>query len=311
MQNEIKNKPLVSIVIPSYNHEKFIEDTVRSVWNQTYTNIELIVLDDGSKDNSPKILEKLKKLSPIPMTVIIKENEGLCKTLNKGISFAKGEYISFLGSDDRFLPNKIELLLPYFDDKDLGFVYSDGYLIDELGNSYQKISHGKNFKSGHIFEDLLIWNFMIQYVTALHKTSIIKEVGGFDESICFEDWDLFLKISNKYKVLYVDELVGEYRQHQGERLNQNVDKIVPDIFKIINNNLSNNKIKLSTRYVYFRIYKMISRLYLNIRDTKKSRKYIIKAICKNPICLECYLTFFKSLLGKRIITFLSKLKAKI
>jgi len=308
--------PLVSVIIPSYNHEKYIEEAIRSVWEQTYQNIELIVLDDGSKDHSPDIIKNLEKISPIPMKVIIKKNDGLCITLNQGLALAKGEYVSFLASDDKFLPQKIKLLIQYYVDNEdpLGIVYGDGYLIDNDGNRYRKLSENKKFRSGHIYEDLLLFKFMIPYVTTLYRTSVLREVGGFDETLVFEDWDLFLNISRKYSCLYVDEVVGEYRQHLGERLNQNVAKIVPDLMKIFERNMflyARSKEHFWKRKAYASLYKSIGQLYYNKREFPEARKWLMKALWMNVCHFPAYNLLLRSFFGKTFITKLSTFKERL
>ncbi|OYZ47615.1 MAG: hypothetical protein B7Y13_09695, partial [Sulfurovum sp. 24-42-9] len=136
MENEVKEIPLVSVIMPSYNHEKYIEEAIRSVWEQTYSNVELIVLDDGSKDSSAEIIKRLEKISPIPMKVVLKENEGLCRTLNVGLELTKGKYICPLASDDKFLKNKISLLVSEYEKykDEVGAIFSKCYAIDSNGN---------------------------------------------------------------------------------------------------------------------------------------------------------------------------------
>ena len=100
------NNTLVTVLIPSYNHQKYIKDAILSVINQTYKNIELIVIDDGSSDDSPQIIRSLGK--KYNFKYIIRENRGICATLNEALNMAKGVYFCGLGSDDMFFPEKIE-----------------------------------------------------------------------------------------------------------------------------------------------------------------------------------------------------------
>ena len=101
-----KSNPLVSVIIPSYNHEQYVTKAIKSVFSQTYKNIELIVIDDGSKDHSVKKILELKKRYPFKF--IARKNKGLASTLNEAIKLAKGVYITFLASDDYYLPQRIE-----------------------------------------------------------------------------------------------------------------------------------------------------------------------------------------------------------
>ena len=94
--------PLVSVLMPAYNHQQFVEQAVRSVWAQTYKNIELIVIDDGSSDRTLEILKRLSLQSPISMKVDTHANQGICRTLNKCFDLSRGELIAFLASDDQY-----------------------------------------------------------------------------------------------------------------------------------------------------------------------------------------------------------------
>ena len=109
MQNN--EKPLVSVVIPCYNHEKFVQDCIQSVIDQTYENIELIIIDDGSKDNSVKVIQELA--DKYGFTFIHRPNKGLSATLNEGIRLSKGKYFSAIASDDILFLEKIEKLKEY------------------------------------------------------------------------------------------------------------------------------------------------------------------------------------------------------
>jgi glycosyltransferase involved in cell wall biosynthesis len=202
-----KTLPLVSVIIPSYNHEIYIEEAIRSVWNQTYKNLELIVLDDGSKDNSPNIIKELEKISPIPMKVVLKQNEGVCKTLNRGINLANGVYISVIASDDMMLPDKTEVQINAFlhtkNDK-LAIVYSDTYKCDEAGNINGKLSKNKNLISDDFFIDLLKYKVFIPPLTCMYTQKSLYDVGLFDEALKFEDLDMFLKLSLKYDFKFIN-----------------------------------------------------------------------------------------------------------
>lgn len=205
--------PLVSVVMPSYNHERFIEEAVRSVWLQTYPNVELIVIDDGSKDSSTKILDVLQPISPIPMLVIFNQNQGLCKTLNHCLSLAKGEFITVLASDDKYTPDRTMQLVSSFklQPANVGMIYSNYMLMNLDSAVIGSKPNQKEIYCGNIFEPLLLKGNFIHPLTIMVKKEVFNQIGGYDESLRFEDWDLFLKIARHYEVNYLETVTAYYR----------------------------------------------------------------------------------------------------
>ncbi|MCI5127083.1 MAG: glycosyltransferase [Candidatus Electrothrix sp. AUS3] len=208
--------PLVSIIIPSYNHEKYIIEAVNSVFAQSYQNIELIIIDDGSNDNSVNIINKLVDLNRNhKIKFIAQDNAGLSKTLNKGVRLSSGEYIGFLASDDVYLPNKIEENIAALKKtgNDVGAVYSDGYIIDSQGNYYSRFSTKYPIPiSKNIYKELLVQNW-IPALSVLYKKDCFLSVGWFDEDFTTEDYDFFIRFSKKYKILFLNTTLFCYRQH--------------------------------------------------------------------------------------------------
>ncbi len=312
MEKEI---PLVSVIMPSYNHEKYIEEAIRSVWEQTYANVELIVLDDGSKDSSPEIIKKLKKISPIPMTVVLKENEGLCLTLNKGLELSNGMYICPLASDDRFLSHKIQFLFERYEklSNDVGAIFSKCYAIDVNGIRLSEFN--KNYKNkitDNIFEDLLLWRYVFHYATGMFKKDILLSVGGYNENHKFEDWDIYLRIIEKYKIVYIDEFVAEYRVESGNHLSKQFSStLIEDVLSIFEDHVSKYKKNNNyfwSRYARSQIYLKISSWKYAASDLRGARKWLIKTIVHNPLELKAYDLFFRTLLGNTIIKKLRKLR---
>ena len=165
------NNTLVTVLIPSYNHQKYIKDAILSVINQTYKNIELIVIDDGSSDDSLQIIRSLGK--KYNFKYIIRENRGICATLNEALNMAKGVYFCGLGSDDMFFPEKIEKQVNFMlNNPEYAMCYSRVQLFNEKG--YFELKAKKNYKSGYIFKDLILENF-IEAPTALIKTDVLKK----------------------------------------------------------------------------------------------------------------------------------------
>lgn len=213
MTKSKKPLPKVSIIIASYNHDKFISDSVLSIINQTYTNIELIVIDDGSKDDSKKILKDLQDI--YGFILIFQKNHGISYTLNRGLrEFATGEYVSFCASDDCFHTNKIMKQINFMrKHPEIPMVYTKIEVIDEIGavKKKQSLLNNKNLKGGNIFKDILLQNIHLP-VSYMFKKEIFDKVGYYREDIITEDYLMNLRISFNYPIGFINETLFYYRR---------------------------------------------------------------------------------------------------
>ncbi|WP_018610985.1 glycosyltransferase family 2 protein [Segetibacter koreensis] len=210
--------PLVSICIPNYNKAEFITETIDSVFNQTYRNIEVIIIDDCSSDNSVEVIEK--KIINAPFKVIFlknTENRGICYSLNNAVKIAEGKYYQMIGSDDLILPNKISRQVETLEQltEDYALVFGKPYRMDVHGNYlqkdyYQSIKVDVSSVETLGFEELLLKNF-ISSTSHLVRMNAIKEVGMYDETLRVEDWDLWLRLTKKFKFIFLNEYDSVYR----------------------------------------------------------------------------------------------------
>lgn len=205
----ITNNPLVSIIVPSYNHQNYVSQTIESIVTQTYENIELIVIDDGSKDNSVSILNNLQKLYNFKL--ICRENKGLCETLNEAISISNGKYIALCASDDIYIAHKIKTQVDFME-KNSHFALCYSNVISFNNQGEKKYKKNNKCKSGYIFYDLLKTNF-VPAVTQMYRKDIFDVIGYFDKNLWIEDWDMLLRISNKYQIGFIDDYLAMYRNH--------------------------------------------------------------------------------------------------
>lgn len=301
--------PLVSVIIPSYNHEKYIEESVRSVWRQTYKNIELIVIDDGSSDQSINILNRLQHDSPIVMKVVQKENEGICKTLNLGLKLSSGKYISILASDDRYLETKFDLLVPIIEasDDDVSFIYSRNLNINEDGSQAGSQLTDLPQSNNELFEDILLFKRFPTICSAVIKRNILVEVGGFNEKYKFEDFDLLLRLTRRHKAIFCNQPTFEYRGSVEGSLGKNVSMLYKDLIASFSDNVefsskSNNL--FWKNYAYSHLYARISESFYMIDEFKDSRRWSIMSIFKNPLQFKAYRIYIPSLLGRKIIRYI-------
>lgn len=222
---EEKSLPLVSVIVPCYNHEKYVKETIESIINQTYKNIELIVIDDGSKDDSVQVIQKLA--DKFRFTFVHRPNKGLSATLNEGIKLSKGKYFSAIASDDICTLDKIEILVNQFEklDDEYGLVCGNAQFIDENSNIFdlndcnnlmQYFTQDKNdfdmITQFGTYKSLLNGNY-IPVMSTLIKKSALMEIGLYEEDISLEDWNMWFKLSKKYKMKFVDKSVAFYRWH--------------------------------------------------------------------------------------------------
>lgn len=207
---EKKDLPLVSVVVPCYNHQNYVKDTIESIINQTYKNIELIVIDDGSKDNSVEIIQELA--NKYNFTFIHRANKGLSATLNEGIKLSKGKYSCVCASDDIYILDKIEKQVQFMEsNSNYAMCYGKIIEFDETG--YKKEKEIKNAKSGWIFEELLMFNLIIPAVTTMIRKNVYETVGIYDESLFIEDYDMWLRIADKYQIGFLEQYLACYRKH--------------------------------------------------------------------------------------------------
>ena len=192
--------PLVSVVIPVFNGEKTIRETIESVLNQTLTDFELVVINDGSQDGTLDIVERIPDSR---IKVFSYPNAGQSTSRNRGIEIAKGDYISFIDADDLWTPDKLEAQLQALQaNPKAGVAYSWTDWIDESSQLLGKGSY--NTEQGAVFTKLLLNDFVANGSNVLIRRQALTEVGGFDPSVTpAEDWDLWLRLAARYEFVAV------------------------------------------------------------------------------------------------------------
>ena len=190
--------PLVSVLIPSYNHQLYVIKCIQSVLNQSYKNIELIVIDDGSLDESPKLIDEFNSTLQNKFKFIIQRNHGLPSTINYFLSLIKGKYFCICASDDFWVDNKIELQVKYMESFSYKMCFGKVIPIDLYDNILNYDLNSK-LKGGWIFNDLMLMKFHPP-VNYMYLTETVISLGCFDEEIHTEDYYMNLKISEKFEI---------------------------------------------------------------------------------------------------------------
>lgn len=201
--------PAVSVIIPAYNAEPFIEDTVRSVLDQTFSDLEVILVDDGSTDGTVARLEKFGDR----IRVERQGNGGVAKARNTGVRIATGEWIAFLDADDLWLPDKLERQLAA---PSAVMVYSDRYNIGARGELPELQSLVTPMHGGDVFVTLLTDGNFITNTSVMVRRALFEQMGGFFTGLNgTEDWDLWIRIAEQHAIHFVNEPLVRYRFHPG------------------------------------------------------------------------------------------------
>ncbi|MBY3167864.1 glycosyltransferase family 2 protein [Rhizobium laguerreae] len=221
--------PTVSVIIPTYNRARFIREAIESVFSQTYRDFELIVIDDGSTDETAKIV---RALVDNRLNFIRQENRGRSAARNRAIALARGRYIAFLDSDDMYLPDKLAQQVDYMDSHpEDGMIYTSAMCIDGDGNPlnsqrYEAWADGEIYKQVAFFQPVTI-----TLPTVMVRREVLNAVGGFDEAMDrFEDTDLWRRIAKHYRVGILVEATCILRTHGDNTLrSQDPAKIIEAI----------------------------------------------------------------------------------
>jgi glycosyltransferase involved in cell wall biosynthesis len=216
---------MVSVVIPTYNRAHFLERAVQSVLSQSHTGVEVVVIDDGSEDGTPQLLDRLEARHEAGTLRCRRiEHGGVSMARNRGIALSRGEWISFLDSDDYWLPRKLERQLAYLS-------LNPGYRVCHTDEVWIKnglrINQGKKHRKweGWFFEPSLQLCLISPSSVMLHR-SVLEEVGGFDESFpVVEDYELWLRVTARYPVGYLDEKLVVKTGGHTDQLSSSIEAI--------------------------------------------------------------------------------------
>ncbi len=210
-------QPIVSVVITCYNYARYVGGAIESVLNQSFQDIEIIIVDDGSTDGSDTVISSF--LFDHRIKYFHQENRGQAKAKNKGIKESTGEFVAFLDADDQWEKTKLEKQILLFQNQDTGVVYSRAQYIDAAGHPMELILSDKYLqpRSGKVTNWLYMNNF-VPFSSAIVRKTCFDMLGMFDESLSMGiDWDLWLRISTRYSFAYVNEPLLLYRVgHPGQ-----------------------------------------------------------------------------------------------
>lgn len=231
MNNE--SMPLVSVVVPCYNHENFVQECIQSVIDQDYQHIELIIIDDGSTDRSVQKIEEMYQACErrfVRFEFRHRPNKGLCATLNEALEWCEGIYFSPSASDDILVIQKISSQVNAFkNNHNIVAVFTGIFLIDQDKN----ILATKGSREKFTFKDVFLRTQLMPGQAVMLVTKEIKQIGGYDESIKIEDLDLFLRLGEQgFWFLSIETPLVYYRKH-GNNLSGNHQIMLDAIYTIL------------------------------------------------------------------------------
>jgi glycosyltransferase involved in cell wall biosynthesis len=287
--------PLISIIVPTYNRAHVLLRAIRSVLSQTFTDFELIIVDDGSTDETSLMVERFA--SPRVRYLRHNKNSGASSARNTGIEASRGHYIAFLDSDDEWGPSKLQEQVAIFSrvNAEVGVIYS-GFFYDSKPSGKKK-QFCLNLR-GNIHETILIHNPGLNNSSALLKKECFQRCGLFDESLpASEDWDLFIRISERYHFFPVlKPLVTIHRD--GYRISTDYERRVVAHNKILQkyfNELQRAPKALANHYYLIGTYLLYCNKY------NEARTFFQRSIAANPYKMKSYLTFLLSFCPQKLV----------
>ena len=272
----MQENPLVSVICLAYNHENFVVETLNSVIQQNYRPIELIIVDDCSLDTTKLEINNWLLSHPEVQFIANEFNIGNTKSFNNALKIAKGEYIIDLAADDLLLPNGIQMQVNAFQKskfKNLGVVYGNAEIINEDGsfNSFYfpVDKNGKVISKriiGDIYSSVLSTGDSICSVSALIKKSVFDFLGGYDETLAYEDLDSWIRASREYEFDFIDEVLVRKRMvtnSLGSNFYKKKHKINISTYKILKKAIKLNRSKMEDLALLKRVHHEIIHSFRN------------------------------------------------
>jgi glycosyltransferase involved in cell wall biosynthesis len=287
-----ENKLMVSIIIPTYNRERLISRSVKSVLNQTYQDFELIIVDDGSTDNTGELVAGFD--DGRIRYIRHEQNRGEAAARNTGIKAARYDYIAYQDSDDEWLPEKLARQIELLENASprVGVVYTGFWRVENGGKTYIPFSWVTQ-KNGDIHKELLKGNFIGSPVVLIKKECFDK-VGLFDERLRnLVDWEMWLRISKYYHFRCIDEplVIAHYHSDNISSSRNTFIETLELVLERYSDEFSGDKKLLAKHYID------IGNLLVLNRETQNGRNYLVKAVKSYPFNVKLLLVVFSAFLG--------------
>jgi len=286
--------PKVSVIIPTHNRDEFLGSTIASVLSQTYSDFEIIVVDDNSGDRTHEVIKSIK--DGRMKYIRHRDNMGPSAARNTAISSATGEYIAFLDDDDEWMPEKLQKQVELLDkcEPNICGVYSNRLVIDKLSNRIISTSPQAKKLKGNLLYQLSIGS-PIHTSTVLIRKRCIEKVGLFDETMSYmEDRDFWIRLSLNWDFEYIDKPLTIAYVHKQGHLSESLEGQTTGRGKLLERY---NDLFSTDRKTWSKLHLLQGAQYCQLKSMKKGRKNILKGIKIYPFNLKSYLHLFSSILG--------------
>ena len=247
----IKKTPLVTVIALCYNHERYVRESLQSVVNQDYESVELIIVDDFSTDRSRENILKFAENNFVTRIIFNPENLGNCRSFNQALKIARGKYIIDLSTDDVMLPNRISEQVKIFENSaNIGVVFSDCEYVnaksEKLNNSTYNHQRKQvlEFPIGNVYAKLLAKKLYINPPTMMVRKELFDKLGGYDESLTYEDFDFWVRSARISDFSYVPKILIQQRKIEGSHSSKFIQKrnvLIPSKLKVCQKALSLNE----------------------------------------------------------------------
>ena len=271
---------LISVIMPSYNHEKFISESINSVLSQSFRDLELIIIQDSPSENILRIINSYANSDSRVILKVATERAGVSAAFNLGLSISSGEYVSFIGSDDTWLKDKLETQLDYLLKYPNTIVWSDAIIIDEtgreMGYKFSDLYPAKK-RSGNIFTELCFGNF-ISGQSMIFKKEMINNFE-FDGLLpVLNDYKINLDLSFKYEFIFINRPLVKYRMHDSNLSNTSGRQWNIDSSQMISYIISRYKNYIPSEIEFYLLLRLSVSQFI-LHNFRNSFKSLIKA-CK-------------------------------
>ena len=286
--------PKVSVIIPTHNRDEFLGSTIASVLSQTYSDFEIIVVDDNSGDRTHEVIKSIK--DGRMKYIRHRDNMGPSAARNTAISSASGEYIAFLDDDDEWIPEKLQKQVELLDkcEPNICGVYSNRLVVDKLSNRIISTSPQAKKLKGNLLYQLSIGS-PIHTSTVLIRKRCIEKVGLFDETMSYmEDRDFWIRLSLNWDFEYIDKPLTIAYVHKQGHLSESLEGQTTGREKLLERY---NDLFHKDRKTWSKLHLLQGAQYCQLKNMKKGRKNILKGIKIYPFNLKAYFHLFSSFLG--------------
>lgn len=298
-------RPLVSVVIPSYNHAPYVEATIGSALSQSLSDLELIIIDDGSEDDSVACIQHIMdQRGDCRVRLITRENRGLPRTLNEGLVMARGKYFAYLGSDDLWEPDKVEkqVLAMESAGRHVGASFTDCFLIDSAGQRLDRLGRQYGYRGGDIYHDLVQMAFHPPSPTNLFVREKLIAVGGFNEDIPVEDRDVWLRLARHYSVIYVPEPLASFRVHLTNTSTTRLERMMhSNLYTFAWAFRTDPSLRPLRRRIRSILMAGYGAAYYNALDFPRARRKAVEALRIYPMNSLAWRITVRSVLGSSIV----------